>query len=380
MVNLFDLPTRFDNEDQDDSFKVIPYVFKKGSTTVAIYGMSYFSRFEMKEKLRSQSKSIFEPVNVPKSRKIIKILILHQHQNVKLFNDIISKEGFNIVIWGQSVCSKLSKSGECYHLQPGSSTIRTINRAESAMKNMYKITINTDQVQIESIKYQNARQVYIEELIIRDVIADDVGLDEFEQTKAITTLIIGAINGILDRITQDGKNQLLPIIQLVVELDGGEFIYPSISVVSLSATFFGRVHNCRTLVTFKRQRSVNKDGNNELDNDEIQFDTIDTNQQIIDRTKQNCDEKNLLKLLQSTAMGEVVKSQINGDQNAIKDIIAWVRDHIYLPASTTNFGCFSKLGKPGLVPIISICKIVRKISNQAARKASKVPFKILVTT
>ena len=56
----------------------------------------------------------------------------------------------------------------------------------------------------------------------------------------------------------------------------------------------------------------------------MEFDTVDTNQQIIERTKQNCDEKNLLQLLQSTAMGEVVKSQINGDPHAIRDIILWV--------------------------------------------------------
>ena len=89
-------------------------------------------------------------------------------------------------------------------------------------------------------------------------------------------------------------------------------------MVSLAQPFIGKIHNCRSLVNYQRKTT----GSNELENNSTgaEFDSVDTNHQIIERTKKNC----AMSILNNTAMGEVIKCYINGDTKAINDVIKWV--------------------------------------------------------
>ena len=155
-----DIDERFDD---DTPLKVIPFTFVKGSTIVAVYGMSYFTRHEISEKLKDKSKwpNIFEPVKAGKNKKVIKILVLHQIQSTKTFDQLILFEKFNLVIWGQAPDPKFSQGSNCLHLQPGSATLRSINTKEAIPKSMWNVSINTDSIKVIPIKYQRSRIVHL---------------------------------------------------------------------------------------------------------------------------------------------------------------------------------------------------------------------------
>ena len=190
------------------------------------------------------------------------------------------------------------------------------------MNNLKKIEIHEDELKIAKIPYETARKVLRSKLILKNEMSSKLPCPETAEENDLITATTEIIHDHVEKlINTNPKNGILPIVDIEVDLNSPTVEFPSVPVARLGAEFTSRVFNPRSMVRFSRLKSNH--GSNDYECNEIS-ERIDPNKEIIIKAKENCTGEKQMKVLQSTAMGNMVTNHVMGDTCAMRDLLLWV--------------------------------------------------------
>ncbi|OWB71817.1 hypothetical protein B5S31_g1512 [[Candida] boidinii] len=369
VLSISGLLNYFGKVTQNDSLNITPLLFKKGSTKLALYGLSNV-RDERLYKTFRDSKVQFSRPNI-ETNSWFNLMCVHQnhssHTDTTYLPESFLPNFLDFIIWGHEhqcipYTTKNLETGFDV-LQVGSSVATSLSESELDDKHVFILNIKDREYSLEPIKLKSIRP-----FVSRDIVLSETGLSASSSNKNIVlNFLIDQVENLINdanekwRISnnlpelsekhnmRNGESDIeneeesensnsnsnsnfpLPLVRLRVEYSGGfEVENPR----RFSNRFVGRVANINDVVTFykKRKQDIelltstattsgtllsrkNTDGINNIHGDESESGSV------IDIIESTLNEDDLV-LLKKSDMSSVIGSAIDKDnKTVIKEFI-----------------------------------------------------------
>ncbi|OUM55644.1 hypothetical protein BVG19_g5214 [[Candida] boidinii] len=373
VLSISGLLNYFGKVTQNDSLNITPLLFKKGSTKLALYGLSNV-RDERLYKTFRDSKVQFSRPNI-ETNSWFNLMCVHQnhssHTDTTYLPESFLPNFLDFIVWGHEhqcipYTTKNLETGFDV-LQAGSSVATSLSESELDDKHAFILNVKDREYSLEPVKLKSIRP-----FVSRDIVLSETGLSASSSNKNIVlNFLIDQVENLindanekwrishnlpeLSEIEKDnmtfGKNDIeqeeesdnpnansnlnlnfpLPLVRLRVEYSGG---YEVENPRRFSNRFVGRVANINDVVTFykKRKQDIelltstatasatlsnrkNNDGIDSIHGDESESGSV------IDIIESTLNEEDLV-LLKKSDMSSVIGSAIDKDnKTVIKEFI-----------------------------------------------------------
>ena len=345
---------------ESDKIKVVPLLFQKGNTKLALYGMASV-RDERLFRTFKENGVEFEVPTMCEGE-WFNIMCVHQnhtgHTNTAFLPEQFLPDFLDLVIWGHEhecvphLVHNPTKNFDV--LQPGSSVATSLCEAEAQPKNVFILEIRYDQpVRLITIPLTTVRTFKMKSISLQDV--------EFlrpHDKEGIMNYLVSEVEKMIDEANEETKQKLgptlfeddadpmsaqlpLPLIRLRVDYsapssarDSNPLDYQVENPRRFSNRFVGRVANGNNVVQFyKRRRKTSsgttlKRGSLEVtsrgDSDARRLINNSSNGELeVEVLIDDLLSKMQLSLLPEVGMNEAVKRFVDKDEKAaLKDFIS----------------------------------------------------------
>ena len=275
-----------------EKFDLLPILFIKGKTKIALYGIGYIKDERLFLALQNKKVNFHRPEDY---KSWFNILIVHQNRfkghnigkNKKTYlPESFIPSFFDLVIWGhehECFTTTVHSEENGFHIyQPGSSIATSLIQAESNPKHIGLLEINKDKFRIIPIKLETQRPFIYDQFELRQY------ADKIKSQEDIEKIIEQKVVECLDKISEGRKctpklyNDLLPLIRLKIEYSG----YTIIKMNSILNKFSNLVANPGDMVQFWKKseifsvkgnknddgESLSESGNNKLEEELVDLD------------------------------------------------------------------------------------------------------------
>ena len=259
-----------------EKFDLLPILFIKGKTKIALYGIGYIKDERLFLALQNKKVNFHRPEDY---KSWFNILIVHQNRfkghnvgkNKKTYlPESFIPSFFDLVIWGhehECFTTTVHSEENGFHIyQPGSSIATSLIQAESNPKHIGLLEINKDKFRIIPIKLETQRPFIYDQFELKQF------ADKIKSQEDIEKIVEQKVVECLDKINEGRKctpklyNDLLPLIRLKIEYSG----YTIIKMNSILNKFSNLVANPGDMVQFwKKSEIFNVKGNKNDDGDTI---------------------------------------------------------------------------------------------------------------
>ncbi|KAL3318105.1 Double-strand break repair protein mre11a [Cichlidogyrus casuarinus] len=259
LVNLFGKSVSIEN------LEVTPILFRKGTTSVALYGMGAQREERLHRLFESNSVFMQRPSEDPDDW--FSLICVHQnrakHGPTSYLPEHFIPNFFDLVIWGHEHECRLNpewnSSQSFFVSQPGSSVATSLSDGEAVAKAVGLLEIKDKEFKMSKIPLKTVRPMFIEDILLEEcpgVKATDPCVNEKIDnflSKRVEEFISKAIDAsLLSR--QSSTSDVPPsepLIRLKIDLSGG---FNPFSIVRFGQKFVGRVANPREIISFNRKR------------------------------------------------------------------------------------------------------------------------------
>ncbi|KAK9512293.1 hypothetical protein O3M35_000753 [Rhynocoris fuscipes] len=322
--------------------KVYPLMLKKGTSKLAIYGLSHIKDERLYRLMKHNEVEYILPKGNPKE--FFNLMVLHQNRvdrpGTKHIPESLLPSFLNLVLWGHEhdcrVTPEWNQEKQFYVTQPGSSVATSLCEGEALQKNVAILRINGGGFKLEPIPLKTVRPFVFDSVALSDwnmrlgnKPSDKI--QEYVDRYIRATLLEKA----KDLITDDPKQPQLPLVRLRIEYELEEECF---NVIRFGQTFTGLVANPSDMILMKKKmKEVRQPRKGVLCEDLPELSSFqDINLAIPDLMQQYFDglpEKSRLKVLGRISISEAVTRFINkDDKEALDDIIYYdlkkVRDYL----------------------------------------------------
>ena len=335
-----------------EKFDLLPILFIKGKTKIALYGIGYIKDERLFLALQNKKVNFHRPEDY---KSWFNILIVHQNRfkghnigkNKKTYlPESFIPSFFDLVIWGhehECFTTTVHSEESGFHIyQPGSSVATSLIQAESNPKHIGLCEINQDKFRIIPIKLETQRPFIYDQFELKQY------ADKIKSQEDIEHLIEKKVQECLDKIEEGRKctpklyNDLLPLIRLKIEYSG----YTIIKMNSILNKFSNLVANPGDMVQFwKKSELFSVKGNgkggeeetiSETGNNKIEEEMVDLDEELRKFVNQeisnNFTEKQKNVFLSPEIFGDYLDKAVNGNErHAIESLFT----NFYLKAVTS---------------------------------------------
>ena len=316
-----------------EQFDLLPILFIKGKTKIALYGIGYIKDERLFLALQNKKVNFHRPEDY---KSWFNILIVHQNRfkghnigkNKKTYlPESFIPSFFDLVIWGhehECFTTTVHSEENGFHIyQPGSSVATSLIQAESNPKHIGLCEINQDKFRIIPIKLETQRPFIYDQFELKQY------SDKIKTQEDIEHLIENKVEECLDKVKEGRKsnpklyNDLLPLIRLKIEYSG----YTIIKMNSILNKFSNLVANPGDMVQFWKKSELfstkgAKNGENdtisENNNDKIEEEMIDLDEELRKFVNQEISnhftEKQKNVFLNPELFGDYLDKTVNGNE------------------------------------------------------------------
>ena len=317
-----------------------PLILKKGSTHIAIYGLSYINDQRLSRLLRDDKVELLRPTEIPDC---FNILVLHQnraeHNEYGHIPQSKLPEFLNFIIWGHEhecrITPEFVPNTEYFITQPGSSVATSLSEGEAKPKHVGLLFISGLKYKMKSLKLETVRPFVFDNLILQD---EDIPksmssastmdvynfVDQYIEDKLIPEASL--------QLTSHPKQPIQPLIRLRIFYSEPDEVFDTIK---LGQKYCDEVANPVDMILFRKVKGSCKRSDLNLSsiNDDLEDiaqalchdSDADWNKTVQDEIKMlfSLDEhKDKLSILTVNGLNEALNRFINrGDPDAFKDIV-----------------------------------------------------------
>ena len=334
-----------------EKFDLVPILFIKGKTKIALYGIGYIKDERLFLALQNKKVNFHRPEDY---KSWFNILIVHQNRfkghnigkNKKTYlPESFIPSFFDLVIWGhehECFTSTVHSEESGFHIyQPGSSVATSLIQAESNPKHIGLCEINQDKFRIIPIKLETQRPFIYDQFELKQY------ADKIKSQEDIEHLIEKKVQECLEKIEQGRKstpklyNDLLPLIRLKIEYSG----YTIIKMNSILNKFSNLVANPGDMVQFWKkseifsiksgkngdEETISETGNNKLEEEMVDLDE-ELRKFVNQEISNNFIEKKKNVFLNPEIFGDYLDKAVNGNErHAIESLFT----NFYLKSVTS---------------------------------------------
>ncbi|EDR28118.1 double-strand break repair protein MRE11A, putative [Entamoeba dispar SAW760] len=201
--------SKIDNTTDQTILHLSPILLQKGTTRIALYGMSYKKNEEMHRLWASSQVQIDEP-----DGDIFKILLIHQDRILRntltTFPEELLKDRFNLIVFGHEHCSQVEEGNNVQIIQTGSSFPLSICEFEKAEKFIGLAHINGMKINMNKIALRSVREVFFEVVQMSQKIEGSANLELVEN------YIREEVQNFFDQVNTHSKT-MLPLARIIIE-------------------------------------------------------------------------------------------------------------------------------------------------------------------
>ena len=266
-----------------EKFDLLPILFIKGKTKIALYGIGYIKDERLFLALQNKKVNFHRPEDYKSKGHNI-------GKNKKTYlPESFIPSFFDLVIWGhehECFTTTVHSEENGFHIyQPGSSIATSLIQAESNPKHIGLLEINKDKFRIIPIKLETQRPFIYDQFELKQF------ADKIKSQEDIEKIIEQKVVDCLEKISEGRKstprlyNDLLPLIRLKIEYSG----YTIIKMNSILNKFSNLVANPGDMVQFWKKSeifSVKGNKNNEDDtisesgNNKLEEELVDLDEEL----------------------------------------------------------------------------------------------------
>ena len=316
-----------------EQFDLLPILFIKGKTKIALYGIGYIKDERLFLALQNKKVNFHRPEDY---KSWFNILIVHQNRfkghnigkNKKTYlPESFIPSFFDLVIWGhehECFTTTVHSEENGFHIyQPGSSVATSLIQAESNPKHIGLCEINQDKFRIIPIKLETQRPFIYEQFELKQY------SDKIQSQEDIEHLIEEKVEECLDKVKKGRKsnpklyNDLLPLIRLKIEYSG----YTIIKMNSILNKFSNLVANPGDMVQFWKKSelfstkggktgeddTVSEGGNNKIEEEMVDLDE-ELRKFVNQEISNHFTEKQKNVFLNPELFGDYLDKAVNGNE------------------------------------------------------------------
>ena len=317
-----------------------PLILKKGSTHIAIYGLSYINDQRLSRLLRDSKVDLLRPTEI---ENCFNILVLHQNRAQHSEYGHIPQNKLpnflNLIIWGHEhecrITPELVPDTEYFITQPGSSVATSLSEGEAKPKHVGLLSINGLKFKMKKLRLQTVRPFVFDNLILQDEdIPKGCG-------RAATTDVYNFVDQYIEDklipkasllLTSHPKQPIHPLLRLRIFYTEPDEVFDAIK---LAQKYCDEVANPMDMIVFRKVKGSYK--RSELDlstiNDDLEDiaqalchdSDVDWNKTVQDEIKMlfSLDEhKDKLSILTVNGLNEALNRFVSrGDPDAFRDIV-----------------------------------------------------------
>ncbi|XP_076672396.1 double strand break repair nuclease mre11 [Andrena cerasifolii] len=325
-----------------DLTKVVipPLILKKGSTHIAIYGLSYINNQRLSRLLRDDKVDFLRPTEIPDC---FNILVLHQnraqHSEYGHIPENSLPKFLNLIVWGHEhecrIMPEFVPHAEYFITQPGSSVATSLSESEAKPKHVGVLSIIGSKFKMKKLKLKTVRPFVFDNLILKD---EDIPtslshastmdvynfVDQYIEHKLIPKASL--------QLTSHPKQPIQPLIRLRILYSKPAEVFDTIK---LAQKYCDEVANPMDMIIFRKVKASYKRSDLDLSsiNDDLEDiaqalchdSDADWKKTVQDQIKMlfSLDEhKDKLSILTVNGLNEALNRCINrGDPDAFKDIV-----------------------------------------------------------
>lgn len=322
--------------------KVLPLLFKKGCTHLALYGLSYIKDQRLSRLLRDGKVDMLRPNEI---EECFNIFVLHQNRAKHQDNSYIPEENLpnflDFVLWGHEHECRIdpeSCAKKNFRIcQPGSPVATSLCEGESVPKYVGILHVHKTSFKLQKLKLKTVRPFVFHSINLND--NKDIKTNSLKKlSDTIENYVDNYIENVMmplaaEQITGDPRQPTLPLLRLrlVYTEDDQKF-----ETFRLDQKYLDQVANPADIILLRKQRnySVKKEGIIDIDDDDdaIMEEALgyDEDEPEWSKTVQGgirkyfASEKNKDKMtvLSVTGLNEALSQFVDkGDKNAFEDMI-----------------------------------------------------------
>uniref|UniRef100_A0A8H7N0W2 Double-strand break repair protein n=1 Tax=Bionectria ochroleuca TaxID=29856 RepID=A0A8H7N0W2_BIOOC len=261
-----------------DNIEAKPILLQKGTTKLALFGLSNVRDERMFRTFRDNKVKWFHP-NV-QEREWFNLLAVHQNHHAHTATSYLPEtalpDWLDLVVWGhEHEClidpSQNAETG-IHVMQPGSSVATSLVPGEAVRKHVAVVSVTGKNFKMEKIPLKSVRPFVTRELVL----SQDKrfkGLDKKKDNKQeVTRRLMEVVDEMIEEANQDWEaiqtddealeDRPLPLIRLKVEfsaLEGG--LFECENPQRFSNRFAGRVANTNDVIYFHRKKKQERKTN-----------------------------------------------------------------------------------------------------------------------
>ncbi|KAE9380244.1 putative double-strand break repair protein mus-23 [Stipitochalara longipes BDJ] len=310
---------------QNDKIEVKPVLLQKGSTKLALYGLSNVRDERLYRTFREKHVTFFKPT--VQQQGWFNLMAVHQnhhaHSDTNYLPENFLPDWLDLVVWGhehECLIEPRENQEMGFHvMQPGSSIATSLVPGEAVAKHVAIVSITGKEFSVEKHRIKSVRPFITKELVLG---SDDRfrGLAKLKDNRtklgrkledAVLELIQEATDEWLAIQDEDvaPEHIPLPLIRLKIEYsapDGGKFDVENPQ--RFSNRFVGKVANCSDVVQFYRKKTGTKQNKAQKDMpDEAVLAAMDTMDNVkVEKLVHDFLNAQSLKILPQEPFGDAV--------------------------------------------------------------------------
>lgn len=270
LLSVSGLINYFGKIPNNEEISVTPLLFQKGTTKLALYGMSNVKDERLHRMFKNGQVKFLRPD--VQTDQWFNLLVVHQnhfqHSLISFLPESYLPNFLNFVLWGhEHECiphPSFNPDTGFDTLQPGSSIATSLSEGETAEKNVFILNIKDKKYSIESIRLQTVRPFVMKEISLQhegflpgagskdDIVKYLIGevdklIEEAKQLFKVNN------PDLVDEDTREIEKSLipLPLVRLRVEYSGGFEIE---NARRFSNRFVGRIANVNDVIHYYKKK------------------------------------------------------------------------------------------------------------------------------
>lgn len=332
LLSVSGLINHFGKNLQNDKITVAPLLLQKGTTQLALYGLSNVRDERLYKTFLDGGVKFLRPPNDHKD-KFFNLLAVHQnhtaHTDTSYLPESFLPKFINLVIWGhehECIPYVTPTSLGTDVLQPGSSVATSLSPAEMARKHVFILSVTGLEYKLEAIPLKTARPFALKTVDLTETDIPTGSGNKNEVIRYLTDEIETMIKETQDewRSLQDEEEQEessikppLPLIRLKVEYTEG---YEIENPRRFSNRFVGQIANVNDVVLFHKKKIMKS--NRTKVKTGTQVEDLDIKEVNVTGLIDNFLMDDDLNLIAKSDINEAIKVFIEKeDRNALKDFV-----------------------------------------------------------
>ncbi|EPY49675.1 Rad32 nuclease [Schizosaccharomyces cryophilus OY26] len=337
ILQVTGLVNYFGRVPENDNITISPILLQKGSTKLALYGLSNVRDQRLYHSFRENKVKFLRPDLY--QEEWFNLLVVHQnhaaHTETSYLPESFIQDFYDFVLWGHEheciIDGTYNPMQKFTVVQPGSSVATSLSPGETVPKHCGILHITGRDFFMEKIRLRTVRPFVMKDIVLSEVQSIPPMVDN---KREVLTYLISQVEEAIEEANQQwleaqgddpavlNEKHPLPLIRLRVDYTGG---YQTENPQRFSNRFVGRVANATDVVLFhlKRKYTRTKKNNEVVDNvgEDGKINALRVESLVNEYLK-----KNQLECLPGNVLGQAVINFVEkDDKDAIKEC---VEDHL----------------------------------------------------